>query len=310
MRQAYKDPVNPVDGSWRMIYVGPNGQLIGSLKSRPVLPDGQGSSASGSGGFGSMFGSSQAQSGSNSSFGSSQAQSGSNSSFGSSSFGSSSFNNGGNSNPANPQERPRGRERRETRLLIRCPRRKRLPIRMAPRMWSAGILSEWGARSTRLRLSGTTRRRITGSLSSSGIRRRSRLTAGPRQASSACPRRARRVGRTEFWGTRVGTADLGSSLLVGLRVIRIRKPGTIHLRVKCRGRIHRNRRVYPARLKQSFVNYWGETGRLSGRRRRLSVWRKFLRYAGRISWFRDMAEHGGRIYRRCPGRRCRRLRRA
>jgi len=36
MRQAYKDPVNSVDGSWRMIYVGPNGQLIGSLKSRPL----------------------------------------------------------------------------------------------------------------------------------------------------------------------------------------------------------------------------------------------------------------------------------
>lgn len=32
MRQAYKDPMNTVDGSWRLIYVGPNGQLIGSLK--------------------------------------------------------------------------------------------------------------------------------------------------------------------------------------------------------------------------------------------------------------------------------------
>lgn len=31
MRQAYKDPMNTVDGSWRLIYVGPNGQLIGSL---------------------------------------------------------------------------------------------------------------------------------------------------------------------------------------------------------------------------------------------------------------------------------------
>jgi hypothetical protein len=105
MRQAYKDPVNPVDGSWRMIYVGPNGQLVGSLKSRPLLPDGQGSSASGSGGFGSMFGSSQSQSGSNSSFGSSSFGS---SSFGSSSSGSSSFNNGGNSNAANPQGQAAG----------------------------------------------------------------------------------------------------------------------------------------------------------------------------------------------------------
>jgi hypothetical protein len=32
MRQAYKDPMNKEDGSWRLIYVGPGGQLIGSLK--------------------------------------------------------------------------------------------------------------------------------------------------------------------------------------------------------------------------------------------------------------------------------------
>jgi hypothetical protein len=32
MRQAYKDPMNKEDGTWRMIYVGPGGQLIGSLK--------------------------------------------------------------------------------------------------------------------------------------------------------------------------------------------------------------------------------------------------------------------------------------
>jgi hypothetical protein len=32
MRQAYKDPMNMEDGSWRLIYVGPAGQLIGSLK--------------------------------------------------------------------------------------------------------------------------------------------------------------------------------------------------------------------------------------------------------------------------------------
>jgi hypothetical protein len=31
MRQAYKDPMNKEDGSWRLIYVGPTGQLIGSL---------------------------------------------------------------------------------------------------------------------------------------------------------------------------------------------------------------------------------------------------------------------------------------
>jgi hypothetical protein len=32
MRQEYKDPMNKEDGSWRLIYVGPAGQLIGSLK--------------------------------------------------------------------------------------------------------------------------------------------------------------------------------------------------------------------------------------------------------------------------------------
>src|SRR5438034_2278341 len=37
MRQAYKDPMNGKDGEWRLIYVGPAGQLIGSLKSRRAL---------------------------------------------------------------------------------------------------------------------------------------------------------------------------------------------------------------------------------------------------------------------------------
>ncbi|HKT47833.1 MAG TPA: hypothetical protein VJP87_09955, partial [Candidatus Acidoferrales bacterium] len=32
LRQAYKDPMNKEDGSWRLIYVGPAGNLIGSLK--------------------------------------------------------------------------------------------------------------------------------------------------------------------------------------------------------------------------------------------------------------------------------------
>lgn len=32
LRQAYKDPMNKVDGSWRLIYVGPGGQLIGSVR--------------------------------------------------------------------------------------------------------------------------------------------------------------------------------------------------------------------------------------------------------------------------------------
>jgi hypothetical protein len=32
LRFQYKDPMNKEDGSWRLIYVGPSGQLIGSLK--------------------------------------------------------------------------------------------------------------------------------------------------------------------------------------------------------------------------------------------------------------------------------------
>jgi hypothetical protein len=43
MRQAYKDPMNGVDGSWRLIYVGPSGQLIGSFMNRSF-------------GFGGQFG--------------------------------------------------------------------------------------------------------------------------------------------------------------------------------------------------------------------------------------------------------------
>lgn len=37
MRQAYKDPMNKEDGSWRLIYIGPSGQLIGSLKPQRTL---------------------------------------------------------------------------------------------------------------------------------------------------------------------------------------------------------------------------------------------------------------------------------
>jgi hypothetical protein len=41
LRQAYKDPMNAKDGSWRMIYVGPSGILLGSLKNRTVNLAGQ-----------------------------------------------------------------------------------------------------------------------------------------------------------------------------------------------------------------------------------------------------------------------------
>jgi type II secretory pathway pseudopilin PulG len=56
MRQAYKDPTNRDDGTWRLIYVGPNGQLIGSLKmQQPGLNLNSAASQSGfSGGFGSQ----------------------------------------------------------------------------------------------------------------------------------------------------------------------------------------------------------------------------------------------------------------
>jgi hypothetical protein len=55
LRQAYTEPMNKDDGSWRFIYVGPGGQLIGSLRrtsllqaliTTPTLPGGPGTSSS------------------------------------------------------------------------------------------------------------------------------------------------------------------------------------------------------------------------------------------------------------------------
>jgi len=65
MRQAYKDPMNAKDGSWRLIYVGPNGQLIGSVKNRGFNLNGQptvqtglvGSQSQSQSSFGNSFGS-------------------------------------------------------------------------------------------------------------------------------------------------------------------------------------------------------------------------------------------------------------
>lgn len=54
MRQAYKEPMNTADGSWRLIYVGPNGQLVGSLKDHSMMGSGLGSS--GASGFGEPMG--------------------------------------------------------------------------------------------------------------------------------------------------------------------------------------------------------------------------------------------------------------
>jgi type II secretory pathway pseudopilin PulG len=37
LRQEYKDPMNKEDGKWRMIFVGPSGQLIGSTKPQQTI---------------------------------------------------------------------------------------------------------------------------------------------------------------------------------------------------------------------------------------------------------------------------------
>src|SRR5580704_3817052 len=102
LRQEYKDPMNKEDGKWRLIYVGPSGQLIGSTKPQQQIQMSGGANVgtpAGQAGFGSMQGQGNSQSAfggssfgsSNSSFGSSNSSFGSsNSSFGSSnsSFGS------------------------------------------------------------------------------------------------------------------------------------------------------------------------------------------------------------------------------
>lgn len=94
MRQAYKDPMNAQDGSWRLIYVGPAGQLIGSLKSQPQnlqfgQPAGMGTPAAAMGsipnsGFGSVLGQAIGQVGAlNNPQGQAGTQPGSSSAFGS-----------------------------------------------------------------------------------------------------------------------------------------------------------------------------------------------------------------------------------
>jgi hypothetical protein len=98
MRQAYKDPMNAEDGSWRLIYVGPAGQLIGSLKppqnlQLPTGGAGLGTAAS------SLASNSTGQQSGSSAFGSSSSSAfGSSSGFGS--FGSSAANSGANSGSA------------------------------------------------------------------------------------------------------------------------------------------------------------------------------------------------------------------
>jgi len=96
MRQAYKDPMNSTDGSWRLIYVGPNGQLIGSLKNRSISLSGQtpapatnASTSSSQSSLGNGFGSSNSfgSTGTNSGTANAAGQTGTSDSSGSSSFG-------------------------------------------------------------------------------------------------------------------------------------------------------------------------------------------------------------------------------
>jgi len=67
MRQAYKDPMNKQDGSWRLIYVGPSGNLIGSLKPAQggiQMPGGGGAQSGVAGAQPSAFGNSPSSTGS------------------------------------------------------------------------------------------------------------------------------------------------------------------------------------------------------------------------------------------------------
>jgi hypothetical protein len=115
LRQEYKDPMNKEDGKWRMIYVGPSGQLIGSTKPQQTIQISGGANVgtpAGQAGFGSMQ---QGQGNSQSAFGGSSFGStngNSNSSFGNSSFGSQggfgAQNNNPNGNNGNGQQNPNG----------------------------------------------------------------------------------------------------------------------------------------------------------------------------------------------------------
>ena len=97
MRQAYKDPMNTVDGSWRLIYLGPGGTLLGSLKTRclnasitaqaGVSNFGNPVSTGAASSFGSGLNSSQSSSFGGSSFSTSFSSSGSSSSSDSSASG-------------------------------------------------------------------------------------------------------------------------------------------------------------------------------------------------------------------------------
>lgn len=109
LRQEYKDPMNKEDGKWRLIYVGPSGQLIGSTKPSQQIQISGGANVgtpAGQAGFGSMQGQGNSQSSFNNGFG------GGNSNSTGSSFGSQggfgSQNNNQNPNGNNGQQNPNG----------------------------------------------------------------------------------------------------------------------------------------------------------------------------------------------------------
>jgi hypothetical protein len=52
LRKAYAEPMNRKDGSWRVIYVGPNGELIGSVKSTNIFGRPGAGAPGGAGAFG------------------------------------------------------------------------------------------------------------------------------------------------------------------------------------------------------------------------------------------------------------------
>jgi hypothetical protein len=109
MRQAYKDPMNGEDGTWRLIYVGPAGQLIGSLKPPQTLQLPTGGAGLGTAAS-TMANNSTGQPAGSSAFGSSSSSAfGSSSGFGS--FGSSSATGGtgaGNAAPGAGAASPTG----------------------------------------------------------------------------------------------------------------------------------------------------------------------------------------------------------
>jgi hypothetical protein len=101
MRQAYKDPMNTKDGSWRMIYVGPNGMLIGSLKDRSTNLAGQPAAGFGGAAGAAPNSSSSSMFGSSNGFGSASSF-GANSSSSNSGFGSNNSAFGSNNNSTTP----------------------------------------------------------------------------------------------------------------------------------------------------------------------------------------------------------------